>query len=54
MSRTLALVDPTHVGMSQLEHSLTYAMGSHMQNNNVPNKNADDLMDGPSFQRLAM
>ena len=41
--------DPTHVIVSQPVHSPTFAMASHMQNDNVHNENADNLMGGPSF-----
>ena len=46
--------DPGHVGMSQPQCSPTFAMASHVQNENVLNENADDLISGPSFQQLAM
>ena len=41
--------DPTHVPMLQPMCSPTFAIVSHMQNQNVHNKNVDNLMGGPSF-----
>ena len=37
------------VALSLLEHSLTFAVGSRVQNENVQTKNVDDLMGEPSF-----
>ena len=48
------VLNPTHVPMSQLVHSQTFAMASHVQNENTYNENADDLMGGPSFHQLTM
>ena len=41
--------NPTYIPMSQPVHSPTFAMASPIQNENVQNENADDLMGGPSF-----
>ena len=46
--------DLAHVPVSQLQHSPTFVMASHMQNENVHNENADDLISDPSFQQLVM
>ena len=44
----------TYIPVSQSVHSPTFAMASPVQNENVQNENADDLMGDPSFHQLAM
>ena len=46
--------DPAHMLMSQPVRSPTHGMESPVQNENIQEENADDLMDGPSFHQLAM
>ena len=46
--------DPAHMLMSQPVRSPTHGMESPVQNENIQEENADDLMGGPSFHQLAM